>query len=54
MYDPTTGKVSPAGSMNTARETGIAITLQDGRVRAVGGVNGSDPGPLTSAELYQP
>jgi hypothetical protein len=47
LYDPTTGKFSPTGSMTTARVGQTATLLSDGRVLIAGG---SD----SSAELYQP
>jgi hypothetical protein len=47
LYDPTTGRFSPTGSMTTARVDQTATLLSDGRVLIAGG---SD----SSAELYQP
>jgi hypothetical protein len=47
LYDPTTGRFSPTGSMTTARVGQTATLLSDGRVLIAGG---SD----SSAELYQP
>ena len=47
LYDPTTGRFSPTGSMTTARAGQTATLLSDGRVLIAGG---SD----SSAELYQP
>jgi hypothetical protein len=47
LYDPTTGRFSPTGSMTTAPVGQTATLLSDGRVLIAGG---SD----SSAELYQP
>jgi hypothetical protein len=47
LYDPTTGRFSPTGSMTTLRVDHTATLLSDGRVLIAGG-SGS------SAELYQP
>jgi hypothetical protein len=52
LYDPTTGKFSPTGSLATARDLHTATLLSDGRVLIAGGYDGS--GPFASAELYQP
>ena len=52
LFDPATGKLSPAGPLSTARGGGTATTLLDGRVLVAGGYDSL--GPLTSAELYQP
>ena len=54
LYDPVTGKLSLTGSMAAARLAHSATTLLDGRVLVAGGVGGSDPFNLSSAELYQP
>lgn len=53
LYDPRTGKWTATGSLHTARYTHRAITLDNGRVLAVGGFE--KPGtPLASPELYEP
>jgi hypothetical protein len=68
LYDPTTGKFTPTGSMTTARTDATATLLPDGRVLIAGGygcrntktcspdvatvANGG--GSLASAELYDP
>jgi hypothetical protein len=51
LYDPSTGKFSPTGSMAEARESDSATLLGDGRVLIVGGQNDQ---VLASAELYDP
>jgi WD40 repeat protein len=56
LYDPTTGKFNPTGSMTTRRWSGLTATLlKDGRALIDGG-NGSgiQEVPLASAELYDP
>jgi N-acetylneuraminic acid mutarotase len=53
LYDPRTGKWTATGSLHTARYTHRAITLDDGRVLAVGGF-GKPGAPLASPELYEP
>jgi hypothetical protein len=50
LYDPSTGKFSPTGSMGIFRADGTATPLADGRVLFAGG----DSPNGTSAELYQP
>jgi hypothetical protein len=50
LYDPSTGKFSPTGSMGIFRADGTATPLADGRVLFAGGDSPSG----TSAELYQP
>ena len=52
LYDPTTGKFSPTGSMAKARYWDTATLLPDGRVLIVGGVEQTLQ--LPSAELYDP
>jgi hypothetical protein len=54
VFDPSTGKLSPTGSMATGRIAQSATTLLDGRVLVTGGVGAGDPNQLDSAELYQP
>jgi hypothetical protein len=56
VYDPSTGKFGPAGSMGTPREGHTATLLDDGRVLIAGGDDIGNRGavPITSAVLYQP
>jgi RNA polymerase sigma factor (sigma-70 family) len=60
LYDPATGKFTPAGSMTTARSQFTATVLSDGRVLLAGGwagdhARGADSIiPLASAELFDP
>jgi hypothetical protein len=53
LYDPTTGKFSPTGSMATARYGGTATRLSDGCVLIAGGMDDNTT-LLASTELYQP
>ncbi len=54
LYEPTTGKFVPTGSMNVIRTLGETATLlQDGRVLVTGGDDDSGTS-LASAELYDP
>ena len=52
LYDPATGKFSPAGSMSSARQSFTVTPLQDGRVLIAGGFDAF--GELASAELFDP
>lgn len=56
LYDPATGRFSPTGSLTVARESHVAIRLQDGRVLIAGGHNGvrRNLTLLASAETYEP
>ena len=55
IYDPSTGKFSVTGTMRTARSGAMAVLLHDGRVLIAGGFRGgTPPGPMASAELYNP
>ena len=55
IYDPTTGKFTPAGSLVTARTRNTATLLPDGRVLVVGGSTcGGSCSSLATAELYDP
>jgi hypothetical protein len=53
VYDPSTGKFAPAGSMKVARSYATATLLRDGRILVAGG-EGDDYSPLASAEIYDP
>jgi len=53
MYDPSTAKFSPAGSMTMYRSAHTATLLSDGRILVAGG-NDASNNPQASAELYQP
>lgn len=50
LYDPTTGKFTPAGNLNTPRGGHTATLLPNSRVLVAGGNN--DEGITASAELY--
>lgn len=56
VYDPATGRWTPAGSMSVPRWEHTMTTLSDGRVLVVGGTSsdGSSLPALQSAELYDP
>ena len=56
IYDPTSGRWSPGGSMGSPRFEHTATLLGDGRVLMVGGLGpaGGEVGPLASVELYDP
>jgi Galactose oxidase, central domain/Kelch motif len=62
LFDPATGRWSPAGSMRIARAGAAAATLSDGRILVVGpssdsderGVARMDPRVHGTAEVYDP
>jgi hypothetical protein len=55
LYDPTTGKFTLTGSMNTPREGASATLLQNGQVLVAGGCCDNVTGTITAtAELYNP
>jgi IPT/TIG domain-containing protein/Kelch motif protein len=58
LYDPSTGRFQPTGSMSVERESQSATQLKDGRVLIVGGVRSLDGGfhweALQTAEIYDP
>lgn len=53
IYDPATGRFTPAGAMHTARVYHTATVLGDGKVLIVGGLNDNDY-PQADTELYDP
>ena len=55
IYDPVTGKFTPAGSMRIPRYKHAAVLLDNGRVLIVGGSDNRDwRGKMDSAEDYDP
>jgi hypothetical protein len=61
LYDPTTGRFNPTGSLATPRDDYTSTLLPDGRVLIVGGIKHASRGfawgsgdDLASAELYDP
>lgn len=52
IYDPQTGKVTPAGSMIVGREAHEAILLPNGKVLLIGGYDGQHY--IDSIELFDP
>jgi hypothetical protein len=55
IYDPATGKFTPAGNMRIPRHKHAAVLLDDGRVLIVGGSDNRDwRGKIDSAEIYDP
>ena len=55
LYDPATGRFTPAGNMTTARHKHAAALLPDDRVLIVGGSDERDwRGQYATAELYDP
>jgi galactose oxidase-like protein len=53
IYNPTTGRFHPTGSMHVARKHHTATLLRDGRVLIVGGEDNNGHA-LETAELYNP
>jgi N-acetylneuraminic acid mutarotase len=51
LYDPSTGTWTPTAPMLTARDDPMAVTLGDGDVLVIGGLNGQ---AIASAEEYDP
>jgi hypothetical protein len=58
LFDPRMGAWQAGPAMRTGRESASAALLGDGRVLVVGGFNrstaGEQPGPVASAEMYDP
>jgi hypothetical protein len=52
LYDPTTGKFEPTGSMSSPRADHTATVLGNGKVLIAGGTTSTEA--VTSAELYDP
>ncbi len=53
IYNPSTGKWTPTGSMIAAQGSAEATLLPNGKVLVAGGINGAG-NPLGTAELYNP
>lgn len=53
LYDPSTGRWSPTGSLHVARSSAEAVRLRNGKVLLLGHEAGDGP-PLVSTELYDP
>src|SRR5664280_306644 len=53
IYDPSTGKFSPSGSLAVPRSGGQALLLNDARVLVSGGT-GQISGDLSTIEIYDP
>jgi hypothetical protein len=54
LYDPRSGKFSPAGFMTVQRRDHAATQLGDGRVLITGGDNTSSSAGISAAEIYDP
>jgi N-acetylneuraminic acid mutarotase len=54
LWDPRTGAWSRTGRLAEARHGAPAVTLADGRVLVVGGVDNDDPVEQASTEVYDP
>ncbi len=55
LYDPASGTFSVTGTPGSVRSGAMAVLLHDGRVLIAGGfLGGTPPGPMASAELYDP
>jgi hypothetical protein len=54
VFDPATGRFSPAGPMVTPRSMAAAAVLPDGRVLVTGGYPPGADGATSSAELFDP
>jgi hypothetical protein len=53
IYEPTTGRFRPAGSLNRARAGSTAVPLSDGRILIVAGVSSATI-PVLEPEIYDP
>ena len=54
LWDPGSGAWSRTGRLAEARDGASAVTLADGRVLVVGGVNNDSPVEQSSTEVYDP
>ena len=52
IFDPATGKFSPAGALQIARAAHSALLLPDGRVLAVGGLGAQTGAGISQTELF--
>ena len=53
LFDPSTGRFAPTGSMATGRFLQAAVVLPDGRALLLGGLENAAT-PLASVEAYDP
>lgn len=52
IYDPITGRWSPVGNLNIARDNANVVQMQDGRILLIGGESAEDS--VKTTEMYKP